>query len=104
MAKKVRTNILARAVVLSNEICADHANSCYCQNLKVASDPVRVFNNFLTPAPDPGRKKTQNPAGVDSVTPDPWPLLKLISVWESLSICRFLMLVFVMVDLLIIPY
>jgi len=41
----------------------------------VTPDPVPAFHKILTPGPDLGPKETQNPAEVDSGTPDPWPPL-----------------------------
>ena len=35
----------------------DHTDSCYCQNWKVTPDPGSIFHKFLTPRPDPARKK-----------------------------------------------
>jgi len=49
----------------------DHTDSCYYRNWKVTPDPGPVFPKILTP--DPGPKEMQNPAGVQSGTPDPVP-------------------------------
>ena len=53
----------------------DHADSCYFGNWKVTPGPSPFFHKNLTPGSDPGTKKMQKPAGVDSGIPDPWPPL-----------------------------
>jgi len=45
------------------------------QKWKSDSGPGPFFHKLLTPGPNPGTKKTHNPSGVESGTPDPVPPL-----------------------------
>ena len=75
-----------------------NTDSYYCRNWKVTPDTGPVFPKLLTPGP----KKTQNPTGVDSGTPDPVPPLssgswfiafwtvRLSFLWSDDSLCQTL--------------
>ena len=50
---------------------------------------VRFFPKFLTQGPDPGPKKTQNSAGVDSGNQDPVPHLVWTAVYQCWTLSGF---------------
>jgi len=54
-------------------IYTDDADSCYCRKSKVANHESFGFGSGFSQIADSGSEKIQNPAGVDSGTPDPWP-------------------------------
>ena len=59
-----------------------HVDSWCCRNKKVTPEPV--FHKFLTQTSGSGsEKKTQNPAGVNSGTPGPWPPLVYSTSWSQ---------------------
>ena len=81
-------------IVIYSSICLrnDHTDSCYCRNGKVTSDPGPGFSQIFDSESGSGHeRKTQNPAGVESGTPDPvpplfrWRLSPIFSVFNWLS-------------------